>query len=116
MGLTTYKFQIPIFNDQNLPGRDIIWIFEIWSRAAQALAPRVGIFLVFDIWNFNNSMNFQQSKSPLGQDFYWLTRLLTGDTIIHWDFLPGPPIEDFAGEFQFPLSIHRKYLIFTAIL
>ena len=21
---------------------------------------------LFDIWNFNNSMNFQQSKSPLG--------------------------------------------------
>jgi hypothetical protein len=43
------KLQIPIFNDQNLPGRDIVWIFEFWSRAAQALAPRVGNCLTFVI-------------------------------------------------------------------
>jgi hypothetical protein len=40
----TNKSQIPIFNDQKLPGPDIVWIFEFWSRAAQALAPRVGFF------------------------------------------------------------------------
>jgi hypothetical protein len=27
----TNKSQISIFNDQNLPGQDIIWIFEFWS-------------------------------------------------------------------------------------
>jgi hypothetical protein len=27
----TNKSQIPIFNDQNLPGRDIVWIFELRS-------------------------------------------------------------------------------------
>ncbi|MDP2646557.1 MAG: hypothetical protein Q8P24_16580, partial [Desulfobacterales bacterium] len=27
----TKKPQIPILNDPNLPGRDIIWIFEFWS-------------------------------------------------------------------------------------
>jgi hypothetical protein len=27
----TNKSQIPIFNDQNLPGQDIVWIFEFWS-------------------------------------------------------------------------------------
>jgi len=47
----TNKSQIPIFNDQNLPRRDIVWIFEFRSRAAQALAPRVVICLIFDIWN-----------------------------------------------------------------
>jgi len=36
------KSQIPIFNDQNLSGRDIVWIFEFRSRAAQAFTPRVG--------------------------------------------------------------------------
>ena len=45
----TNKSQIPIFNDQNFPGRDIVWIFEFRSRAAQALAPRVVICLIFDI-------------------------------------------------------------------
>jgi hypothetical protein len=34
---TNYKRQIPsksqitIFNDQKLPGQDIVWIFEFWS-------------------------------------------------------------------------------------
>jgi len=27
----TNKSQISIFNDQNLPGQDIVWIFEFWS-------------------------------------------------------------------------------------
>jgi hypothetical protein len=27
----TDKSQTPIFNDQNLPGQDIVWIFEFWS-------------------------------------------------------------------------------------
>jgi hypothetical protein len=27
----TNKSQIPIFNDQNLPEQDIVWIFEFWS-------------------------------------------------------------------------------------
>ena len=43
------KSQIQILNDQNLPGRDIVWIFEFRSRAAQALAPRVGNCLIFVI-------------------------------------------------------------------
>jgi hypothetical protein len=27
----TNKFQIPISNDQNLPGQDIVWILAFWS-------------------------------------------------------------------------------------
>jgi hypothetical protein len=55
----SFVSKIPIFNDQNLSGRDIVWIFEfrpldiVW-------------YLQFDICDFNNSMNFQQSKFPLG--------------------------------------------------
>jgi hypothetical protein len=45
----TNKSQISIFNDQNFPGQDIVWIFGFWSRAALAFAPRVGICLIFGI-------------------------------------------------------------------
>ena len=51
----TSKLQIPISNDQNSFDRFIfrypehVWDFEFRSRAAQALAPRVVICLVFDI-------------------------------------------------------------------
>jgi len=55
------KTQIQISNDQNLPERDIVWIFEFWSLGFVW-------YLGFDIWNFSKSMNIQQHKSPLGQD------------------------------------------------
>jgi hypothetical protein len=54
----TNKSQISIFNDQNLPGQDIVWIFEFWSL-------EFVWYLGFDIWNLNNSIRHQQSKSPL---------------------------------------------------
>jgi len=68
----TNKSQILIFNDQNLLGRDIVWIFEFWSLEFVC-------YLEFDIWDFNMSMNFKQSKSYLEttkvlssiQDFYF---------------------------------------------
>ena len=49
----TNKTQITIFNDQNSDRfvfryLEHVWNFEFWSRAAQALAPRVVIYLVFD--------------------------------------------------------------------
>jgi hypothetical protein len=54
----TNKSQIPIFNDQNISGRDIVWIFEF--RLLEIVW-----YLQFGICSFNNSMNFQQSKNPL---------------------------------------------------
>jgi hypothetical protein len=55
------KSQIAIFNDQNsLELRyGVVWIFEFWL---------LGFVwnLQFDIWDFDKSMNCQQSKSPLG--------------------------------------------------
>jgi len=50
--------------DQNLPGRDIVWIFEFRSL-------EIVCNLQFDIWDFNKSMNCQQSKSPLGITKAW---------------------------------------------
>jgi len=32
-----------------------------------------GYWTLFDIWDFNNSMNFQQSKSPLGMTKGWFS-------------------------------------------
>jgi len=58
------KSQITIFNDQNFSGRDIVWIFEFRSL-------EIVCNLQFDIWDFNKSMNCQQSKSPLGQTKAW---------------------------------------------
>jgi len=49
--------------DQNLLERDIVWIFEFWSL-------EIVCNLQFDIWDFNKSINCQQSKSPIDQDFY----------------------------------------------
>jgi len=53
----TNKSQIPISNDQNLPGQHIVLILEFWSLGFVW-------YLVIGIWNFNNSMKLQQSKSP----------------------------------------------------
>ena len=60
----TNKSQIPIFNDQNLPRQDIVWIFEFWSL-------EFVWYLCFDIWDFNIWMKFQQSKSPQGITKAW---------------------------------------------
>ena len=35
-----------------------VWDFEFRSRAAQALAPRVEIYLIFVIWNFPGKKGF----------------------------------------------------------
>ena len=50
----TNKSQIPIFNDQNLHDETLFGFSNF------------GHWTLFDICNFNNSMNFQQSKFPLG--------------------------------------------------
>jgi hypothetical protein len=60
----TNKSQIPRFNDQNLPRRDIVWIFEFRSL-------EIVCYLGFVIWDFNKTMNFQQSKSALGITKAW---------------------------------------------
>jgi len=48
--ITKPKFHINLksqfFNDQNF-----VWDFEFWSRAAQALAPRLAICLIFVFWD-----------------------------------------------------------------
>jgi hypothetical protein len=62
----TNKSQIPIFNDQNLPGREIVFVLDFEFRSLFFVC-----FLGFVIWNFNKSMNFQQRKSPLGITKAW---------------------------------------------
>jgi len=64
----TNKSQIPIFNSAVL-SKTLLWrsrltktfqeetLFGFWN---------FGHWDLFDIWNFNKSMNLQQSKSPLG--------------------------------------------------
>ena len=76
----TNKSQIPIFNDQNIPGRDIVWIFEFRSparhrsrspfrpgtgQAGEAGGLEIVWYLSFDICNFDNSMNLDKAN-PLG--------------------------------------------------
>jgi len=67
---TNYKYQITnesqisIFNDQNLPGQDIVWIFEFWLLEFDC-------YLGFVIWDFNKAIKLQQSKSPLGTTKVW---------------------------------------------
>jgi hypothetical protein len=51
------KSQIPIFNDQNL-SRQVCFRRIGYSN--------FGHWDLFDIWNFNKALKFQQSKSPLG--------------------------------------------------
>ena len=55
--------------DQNLSRRDIVWVFK-FLPAAQDFGRRVGHWKLFDIWDFNKSIIFQQSKSPLDPTFY----------------------------------------------
>ena len=76
----TNKSQISIFNDQNLPDKDIVWIFEFWSL-------EFVWYLGFDIWNFNKAIKLRQSKSPLGITKAWSYRpgsLWVLRRYLHW--------------------------------
>jgi hypothetical protein len=59
------KLQIPNrFNAQRRRLRRVSDCFFVWDFEFRSLL--FVCFLGFVIWNFNKSMNFQQSKSPLG--------------------------------------------------
>ena len=55
---TNYKFQCPMTKTVDMfvfRYPEHVWDFEFRSRAAQALAPRVVIYLEFVIWNLEFS-------------------------------------------------------------
>jgi hypothetical protein len=54
LGALCLKSQILISNDQNLPKREIVWIFEFLSAGFLE-----DWSLEFDNCNFNNSISFQ---------------------------------------------------------
>ena len=64
----TNKSQIPIFNSTVVAKR-LLWLSRLtktFQDETLFVFSNFGHWSLFDIWHFNKSMNFQQSKSPLG--------------------------------------------------
>jgi len=62
----TNKSQISIFNDENFPGQDIVWIFEFWSPVLRSsLLRRMDWNLPFDLAQGGESFDFAQDREPV---------------------------------------------------